>query len=144
MDKKVTDTYRMQKIMSASPAEMVVMLYDESIGALSNTIKAIEENDTQARWKANNKAQRILQHMSDTLDMEQGGEVAANLSRLYDFILRELLWVDLENDAQRAANAIRLLKPLRDSWRTLAVEQKPARRNQPVRSDGSQPIGISA
>ena len=52
--------------------------------------------------------------------MERGGDVAANLNQLYGFMLKRLLTVDMENNAEAAREVIRLLDPLRKSWHQMA------------------------
>jgi flagellar protein FliS len=120
----VTDTasqhYRNQELMTASPARLVVMLYDRAIQSLNDAIKAIEQGDVERRWKANRNANEIITHLAMTLNFEQGGQIALNLNDLYRFMLRTLVNVDVRNDPQAAREVIKLIKPLRDSWDQLA------------------------
>jgi len=126
MDKQASDTYRDQQVMSASPAERVAMLYDEAVRALRKTVEAVAEDNIEERWKANRKVQDILYHLDDTLNFDEGGDIALNLSRLYRYILRRLIQVDIDNDPAPAEEAIDLLKPLQNSWRQLASGKNPA------------------
>ncbi len=120
MDRQVSQQYLMQQLMSASPARLVAMLYDRAIGLLTEVVDAIENNDVERRWRANHKATEVICHLWETLDMEQGGDVAANLNQLYGFMLKRLLAVDIENSAEAAREVIRLLDPLRRSWHEMA------------------------
>ena len=117
----------MQQLMSASPEKLVAMLYDRAIGLLTEAVEAINQNDIERRWRANKKATEVICHLWETLDMEQGGDVAANLNKLYGFMLKRLLAVDMENSAAAAQEVIRLLEPLRRSWHEMASasENKP-------------------
>jgi len=110
----------MQQLMSASPARLVAMLYDRAISLLTEAVDAIQNNDIERRWRANQKATEVISHLWETLDMERGGEVAANLNQLYGFMMKRLLAVDLENSADAAREIIRLLEPLRKSWHQMA------------------------
>lgn len=112
--------YITQQLIAASPAKLVYMLYDKAISSLNEAQLAIEEGDIERRWKANNRAVEIINHMWATLDIEKGGEIAENLSSLFGFMLRRLMEVDIKNDAAAAQEVIDLLTPLRDSWETLA------------------------
>lgn len=112
--------YQTQRIMTASPAQLVFMLYEKAIGCLHEAIRAIAEADIEARWRANGRAMEIIDHMQMTLNTEQGGEIADNLDRLFGFLLRRLPRVDVKNDPKPAEEAIALLEPLRESWRQLA------------------------
>lgn len=113
------DRYRNQEILTASPCQLVVKLYDKAIGSLSLAQDAIRRRDIKARYNANRRALDIITHLTNTLDLERGGEIARNLRRLYDFMCVRLIDVDLNNDAQAAADVIGLLQPLRQSWQQL-------------------------
>ena len=111
--------YQAQEIMTASPVRLVVKLYEHAIMSLRHAIRAIEDNDINARWKANKKAMDIIEHLCQTLNLEKGGEIAENLERLYRFMLRHLLEVDLQNNPTAAKEVIDLLEPLYRSWSQL-------------------------
>ena len=119
-------TYQTQQVMTASPAQLVAMLYDKAILSLRETVRAIEAGDIQARFNANKRAGDIITHLFTTLDIERGGEIAANLSRLYSFMLSRLTFVDVRNDPEPAREVIALLEPLRESWNQIARGDKPA------------------
>src|SRR3546814_4897539 len=74
------------------------------------------------RWLANGRAMEIISHLQLTLDVEKGGEIGANLDRLYSYMLTRLPKVDIRNDPQAAREVIELLEPLRESWRELAKQ----------------------
>lgn len=114
-----SNTYRDQHILTASPARLVAMLYAAAITSLRRAIKAIEEGNIEARWAANAHAVEIIEHLSMTLDTEKGGQIASDLERLYPFMIRHLIDVDVHNDPEPAREVITLLEPLYESWRTL-------------------------
>ena len=116
---KGSNTYHTQQILTASPARLVAMLYEKAITSLRLAIAAIEDGDIKARWAANVRAVEIIEHLSMTLDTDKGGEFAEKLDRLYPFMIRHLINVDVHNDAEPAREVIALLEPLRDSWRAL-------------------------
>jgi flagellar protein FliS len=118
--------YRTQQVMTASPAQLVYMLYDRAIGSLKEAIAAIEAGEIEARWRANNRAIEIINHLWSTLDMSAGGEIARNLDRLYPFMTMRLVQVDIRNNPAPAREVIALLEPLRDAWRELAQGGPPA------------------
>lgn len=115
--------------MTASPAQLVYMLYDRAIGSLKEAIAAIEAGDIETRWRANNRAIEIINHLWSTLDVKSGGEIARNLDRLYPFMTMRLVQVDIRNNPVPAREVIALLEPLRDAWRKLA--QGPAIESNP-------------
>ena len=113
---KTTNTYREQRILTASPVRLVVMLYEAAITSLNKAIKAIGEGDIKGRWAANKHAIDIIEQLLVTLDTERGSEIAANLERLYPFMIRHLINVDMHNDPVPAREVIELLKPMHESW----------------------------
>ena len=119
-DRNASQTYQTQQVMTASPVKLVAMLYDKAISSLKETIKAIEEGNVETRWRTNHRATEIINHLSITLDVERGGEVAENLDRLYSFMLARLAEVNLLNDPEPARAVIDLLQPLRQSWHEIA------------------------
>lgn len=117
-----SNTYREQQIMTASPARLVAMLYEKAIVSLRLAIKAIEDGDIQARYNAKKRAVDIIEHLSSTLDTEKGGDIAANLDRLYPFMIKHLIDVDLHNDPEPAREVIALFESLYESWCTIDRE----------------------
>ena len=120
MKNQATQHYKNQELMTASPARLVVMLYDRAIYSLNDAINAIEAGDIERRWKSNKNANEVITHLAMTLDFEKGGQIAQNLNDLYRFMLRTLVNVDVRNDPQPARDAIKLLEPLRQSWDQIA------------------------
>jgi len=128
MSNNASQQYLTQQIMTASPAALMQMLYEKAINSLKEAIKAIEDNQIEARWKANSRVMEIISHMQGTLNMEKGGEIAKNLDRLFTYILSRLPRIDFKNDAQVAREIISLLEPLCASWQELAAQgDKPQR-----------------
>lgn len=105
--------------MSASPALLVAMLYDKAISSLKEATAAIANNEIERRWRCNVRATEIINHLLITLDMENGGEIAANLEKLYIYMLNRLPDIDLGNDPRPAKEVISLLEPFAKAWHTL-------------------------
>ncbi len=110
-----SETYR-DELLQASPSRMVVMCYDETLQALEMAVDAVERGDIEARFNAVTVASELLCTLFLCLDMEEGGEIAENLGRIYEYVLKSLPQVNLFDDAEPAERAIKLLTPLRDSW----------------------------
>lgn len=113
--------YLNQQVLTASPSKLVYMLYDKAISSLREAIAAIEEGEIEKRWKANNRAMDIIQHMWTTLNIEESGEIGDNLNKLLPYMMLRLPDVDLNNDPEPAREVIILLEPLRDAWRQIAM-----------------------
>ena len=120
MEQAMAHKYQEQKIMTASPAELVSMLYEKAIASLNETVRAISEGDIERRYNANEAARNVIEHMILTLNIRDGGEIAENLERLFIYMMNRLVQVDMKNDPAPALEVIGLLEPLAKSWRMLA------------------------
>jgi len=110
-----TDAFR-SEVNRARPTRVVVMLYDEAIASLISAIKAIDQNNIEQRCNSVNVVTEIVATLHMSLDMENGGEIADQLGRLYRFVLAQLIRINIHSDAEGAAKIIDLLMPLRDAW----------------------------
>jgi len=113
-------TYQTVEVTSRSPLELVVMLYDGAIRALGQVRDAIGRRDLVAKRAAMNRALDIVQHLQSSLDMEAGGEIAANLDALYSYVIERLLEANRSADQAPVEEAARLLNTLRDAWAQIA------------------------
>lgn len=135
-----TTAYLARELSAASPAKRVAMLIDRAIGSLGEAVQAIERGDIQGRWNANQRATNIIETLWRTLDLEKGGEIAANLEKLYNFMLNRLTQVDLKNDPAPAREVATLLEPLRRSWHELVQrEAQAAAAQRPDPASGAGP-----
>ena len=106
----------LEKVGEAFPSRLIVMLYDEAIDSLIAAIDAIGKGDIEARFNATARTAEVISQLYLALDMEEGGEIAANLGGIYGFILTQLPQINFDNDPDTAEQAIKLLRPIRDSW----------------------------
>jgi len=125
-------TYRANAVLTASPGQLVLMLYDGALRSLGLARAALERNDDDPRrLEVVNtqliKAQAIIGELQDTLNHEAGGEFAATMHRLYDYYNRRLLEANLRKQAAPVAEVERLLREVRDAWADMLHKQDPAR-----------------
>lgn len=113
--------YQNNQVLTASPEQLLVMLYDGAIRFVRQAKLAIEENRTADKAKAISKAMAIITEFSNTLNYEVGGEIALDLSRLYDFMTRELAAVNVRSDARRLEPVDRILLDLREAFAEAAI-----------------------
>ena len=115
------NTYRQTQVQSRTPLELVVMLYDGALVSLSSARAAIERRDIASRRDAIGRALAIISELQSTLNMEQGGEVAAQLDDLYEFASRRLLDATIKNEVTPVDEVTRVFTTLRDAWQTIAA-----------------------
>lgn len=108
--------YRNNEILTASPAQLLIMFYDGALKFIARAEMALEAKNMEAKGTAINKAIAILAELSATLDHEVGGEIAANLEGLYDFMIRELSQFNLKNDPSKLPAVVNMLSGLRETW----------------------------
>lgn len=106
---------------AASPHQLIVLLFDGASTAISQAKLHLERGAIADRGMATSKAINIVQNgLQTSLNMEEGGEIAANLHSLYDFIIRTLLTANLRADVKEYDTAARLLNDLREAWAAIA------------------------
>ena len=113
--------YRANSVLTASPGQLVLMLYDGALRALATAREAFgRPPEDGRRYEVINaqllKAQAILSELQGTLNHEAGGEFSRNLERLYDYYLRRLMEANLRKDEQPIIEVERLLREVRDGW----------------------------
>jgi flagellar protein FliS len=108
--------YQRSQVETSSPVRLVVMLYDGAIRFLSHARERMAEGKLEERHSNLIKAQNIIAELLSSLDIEQGGDVALNLKRVYTFMLQQLVEANLYDKMQPIDDVIRLLRELRESW----------------------------
>lgn len=113
-------------IAAASPHKLIVMLYDGALVALLSAKANIATNNIAAKGIAISKAINIIDNgLRASLDKEAGGEIAANLDALYDYMSRTLLHANLKSDVPAIDEVHRLLSELREAWVTIGDKTSP-------------------
>jgi len=106
----------------ASPHQLMLMLFDGAIEAMSMTVGAIQNKNFELRSKQNTRSITIINGMRDCLDMEAGGDLANNLYSLYQYMAQELFKASFKNDADTIQNIQSMLKDIRESWEKNSFE----------------------
>lgn len=113
-------------VMSASPHQLIAMLFDGAQSALVRARILMNQGDIPAKGAALSKAINIINNgLSAGLNMEKGGELAENLSALYDYMSRRLLHANLHNDEQAITEVLALLENIADAWRQIGPNYQP-------------------
>lgn len=103
--------------LAASPHQLIVMLFDGALHALDTAAAQMQAGDIEGKGRSLSKAIEIVgSGLAASLDLKAGGEIAANLASLYDYVVRELVAANLRNDADTLDRARQLLAQMRASW----------------------------
>lgn len=129
--------YKTNQIATASPEQILLMLYDGAIKFARLASQAIDQNDMATKGKYVGKAMAIVSEFSNSLNFEIGGEIAENLDALYTYMLRELSKANVNNDKAPIEAVIAMLADLRETW-AQAIEIKNAE-NGTGQQEGGQP-----
>ena len=105
----------------ASPHQLMLMLFDGAIEAMSMTIGAIQHNKFELRSKQSTRSISVINGMRECLDMEAGGDLANNLYSLYSYMAKELFKASFKNDADTVQNIQTMLKDIRESWEKIPL-----------------------
>ncbi|MDH0684625.1 flagellar export chaperone FliS [Achromobacter animicus] len=107
------------QVLGASPERLITLLYSGARAAIGQARIHLDQGRQLERGAAITKAIKIVDEgLKMGLNMEAGGDIAANLSRLYDYIVRTLLMANLKADVEQLDIADRLLADLSDAWQT--------------------------
>jgi flagellar protein FliS len=115
------NSYQQNQIRTASPEQILILLYEGAIRFLKQAKMAVEEGEHVTRLEKISRAVAIITELSNTLDFQKGGEVAENLDALYAYMARELSRCNIENDPAPIDTAIEILSELLEAWRQAAV-----------------------
>lgn len=143
-NKSVLNNYKQTQISTASPARLVLMLYDGGVKFLGLAKQAIVEKRYDA---ANNnivKTQRIINELSIVLNLEAGGDIAKNLWKLYDYMAFRLIDINLKKDAAGIDEVVRMLEQLREVWNSAILREATAQVPQAAAGGGFGGLDISS
>lgn len=111
-----TQQYQQNQILTASPEQILVMLYDAAIRFTRQAMNGIESGDRVQKLNGVSRAMAIITEFANTLDHSIGGEIAANLDALYAFMNNELTKANLNNDIEKLKVVETLFLDLRGTW----------------------------
>ena len=115
MDNNVANAYQRNGIMTASPAELTLMLYEGAIKFCNIAIIAIEKKDYEKANVNLKKAQNIIVEFRATLDHKY--EVWKDFDLVYDYIYRKLVEGNIKKDIETVEEALKQIREMRDTWK---------------------------
>jgi flagellar secretion chaperone FliS len=139
--------YQRVEITTADPIRIVVLLYEGAIRNLNQACRLMGEDNETASMRIS-RALDILNYLRNALDHQKGGEIAANLERLYEYMRDLLSEANIRRDTDKIKEVITLLQTLLDGWRGIAtstdgVEPARVKRAPETLHPPDQPINLS-
>jgi len=121
--------YREHAVLTATPEQLVVMLYDGAVRFLRQSETAMGEGAWTHAFEKLTRGESIIDELLATLNMDTG-EIAERLQAIYVFCKRTLIEARLQRDGQKIGHVVALLTNLREAWAKLAEQaaaEQPAR-----------------
>lgn len=109
--------------------EIVVKLYQALRMRMQAAIEEINDGNVGKKAEHLSRALAIVFELQTSLDMEQGGEIAANLNDLYGYLISDLVMANLKNDTQKIEDGLKVVAPLLEAWTEIAKGKKPEARS---------------
>lgn len=107
--------YNNSKVLTASPAELTLMLYEGAIKFCNIAIAAVEKGDIPKAHTNIVKVERIIDYLRQTLDMKY--EVAQDFERIYSYLGQRLIEGNLKKDKEVLEEVCEHLRSVRDTWK---------------------------
>ncbi len=114
--------YKDNKILTATPAELTLMLYEGAIKFCNIAIIAIEKNDIEKANVNIIKAEKIITELRATLDFKY--PVAGQFEMIYDYIYRKLIESNIKKDTEPLEEALTYIREMRDTWKDVMKQAK--------------------
>jgi flagellar secretion chaperone FliS len=131
------DAYLESRVLSATPLELVHLLYRGAIEAVQDARHELAGGRIVERSRAISKAGAILTELSAALNHEAGGELASRLGALYDYMQRKLLEANLQQSDPPLGEVLSLLVTLAEAWAEIS---KPATEPPSPANPWSHPV----
>lgn len=135
--RNVANFYRRTDVASAAlsndPHRLISLLLESACKRIRLARACIEQRDVAGKGKAIGSACAIVAHLNDSLDHQQGGEVAANLTALYGYCSRRLTEANLHNDLNALDEVVGLIDTIASAWNAIP----PQSRQKPLKSEAS-------
>jgi len=108
------------KVSEASPHQLTALLLEGACQRIELATASLERGDLARKGQAIAGACAIIAHLSQTLDHAAGGDIADNLSALYDWLLGHLTRANLDNDPAALQDALDVLGGIQSAWAAIA------------------------
>ena len=121
------NAYARNKILTASPAELTLMLYEGAIKFCNIAITAIEEKNIEKAHNNITKVENIIAEFLSTLDHKY--PVAKDFENVYNYLMERLLEENKKKDKEILEEVLTHLRTMRDTWKEVMEQNKTAKAN---------------
>ncbi len=104
----------------SSPHRLIEMLFDGLVERITQAKGAMQYKNYELKGKKINSAIAIVSGLRESLDKDQGGEIAENLDALYIYITKILSQGNIENESKYLDEALELVGNVHEAWKQIA------------------------
>ena len=108
-------TYQQNSVMTASPQELTLMLYNGCLKFIKLAKRAMMEKNFEEKNTNIIKAQMIIQELRSTLDPDI--ELSQGLEQMYEYLYNRLVEANMKNDVEALDEVVNFVMELRDTWK---------------------------
>ena len=119
MNQQAAQNYLRTKVLTATPEQLQLMLYDGAIRFAEQARAALEQKDYEQSYNGISRAQRIIAELTSSLKRDVAPDLCDKLAGLYNFIYRKLLEANIEHKLESLDEALGLLRYQRETWMML-------------------------
>ncbi len=112
--------YREVEIRTATPEMLIVKLYEGLQRFIRRAQKASADDDYRVRAESISRAVAIVNELQQSLNMEAGGEIAANLDALYTYVTERLVTANVDRNDAALGECLQVTRPLLEAWQQVA------------------------
>ena len=112
--------YRTTQIQTASPAELILLLYDGAIKYCKQAQLHLENGEKELAHNALIRSQDIIDELAVSLDFSASEEIAQGLAQLYDYMGQRLIEANIKKDKAPITEVVAMLQELRETWAEVA------------------------
>jgi flagellar protein FliS len=109
-------SYQKTNIQTADPIKLVLMCYDVVVRDLEAAKSSHVDRDMEKMYEKVHHAQDIITELLLSLDYERGGEISTNLSQIYNYMIRQLMGINSQQDIDVYDSLVHMLRELREAW----------------------------
>ena len=131
-----SNPYASQAVATATPAQLILMLYDGALTALGKVRRAHEDGSPQAMTVMNRELQRtqdIVNELNVCLNHDDGQPIAGNLAKLYEYCQHLLVRMNISKSIDKIEDVEQIISELRDGWNDACVK-----------GVGAQPVAVAS
>jgi flagellar secretion chaperone FliS len=119
MSNQAAANYLRTKVLTATPEQLQLMLYDGAIRFTEQAKLALQKKDFEGSYNGASRAQKIIAELSGSLKHELAPDLCGRLASLYNFVYRKLIEASIEHKVESLDDALAILRYQRETWAML-------------------------